>query len=229
MGTLSKVLSALVLLTLAGLAGVRFGLVTERHSPFSPLSLEEADQWFVGLKLDALHENPELCRSVLTPRVIDATPVPDRPLRNACGWSNGFAFSEVGSTRIDVRPLTCEMSAATALWIIDVVQPSARETFGVGVTRIHHLGTYSCRNIEGSNRRSQHAKANAIDISGFTLRDGRTISILKDWSGDHAKAAFLQSVYHGAGPYFRVTLGPDYDAAHADHFHFDRSRFWRWS
>lgn len=198
MATFSKILSSLVLLALAAVAAVRFDLVTERHSPFSPLSLEETDQWFVDFKLAALRDGPELCRAVLNTRVIDAIRLPDRSPRNGCGWSNSFAFSRVGAADINVRPLTCEMTAATALWVINKVQPEARATFGSGVARIHHLGTYSCRNIEGSDRRSQHAKANAIDISGFTLEDGRTISVQKDWNGEGAKTAFLDEVFDGA-------------------------------
>jgi|SRR5665811_69774 len=225
MATFSKIVSALVLLALAALTAVRLGFVTEAQSPFSPLSLDTPGQWFVDFKLAALRDDAERCRSVLTPRVIDAVPVSDRPLRNGCGWRNTVAFSQIDGASMSVRPLTCDMAAATALWVIDAVQPAARATFGSGVAEIHHFGTYSCRNIAGRDRRSQHAKANAIDISGFTLEDGRAVSVLKDWTGSGHKAAFLHRIFDGARPYFRIALGPDYNAAHADHFHFDRGGF----
>jgi len=225
MATFSKIVSALVLLALAALTAVRLGVVTEAQSPFSPLSLDTPGQWFVDFKLAALRDDAERCRSVLTPRVIDAVPVSDRPLRNGCGWRNTVAFSQIDGASMSVRPLTCDMAAATALWVIDAVQPAARATFGSGVAEIHHFGTYSCRNIAGRDRRSQHAKANAIDISGFTLEDGRAVSVLKDWTGSGHKAAFLHRIFDGARPYFRIALGPDYNAAHADHFHFDRGGF----
>jgi hypothetical protein len=225
MAAFSKIISALVLLALLALGAVRFGLVSEGLNPFSPLALDDPGQWFVDFKLAALRDDPALCRAVLDQRHVDAAPVPDRPLRDGCGWSNSVAFSRIGGAGLAVRPLTCEMTAATALWVIQDVQPAARAAFGSGVAEIHHMGTYSCRNIAGSNRRSQHAKANAIDISGFTLEDGRHVSV-RDWNRGGPKAAFLNSVYDSACRYFRVTLGPDYNAAHADHFHFDRSGFW---
>jgi hypothetical protein len=227
MTALSKILSALVLLAVVALAAVRLGLVTEAHSPFAPLSLDAPDQWFVDFKLAALRDDPRLCRVLLTQQpYVDAVPVPDRPPRGGCGWQNGFAFSKVGGASLSVRPLSCEMTAATTLWVLREVQPAARATLGSGVAKIHHFGSYSCRNIAGRDRRSQHAKANAIDISSFTLEDGRNISVLKDWTGTGAEAAFLDRIYDGACRYFRVTLGPDYNTSHADHFHFDRSGFW---
>jgi hypothetical protein len=75
--------------------------------------------------------------------------------------------------------------------------------------------------------RSQHATANAIDISGFTLDGGRQISILRDWTSKGPEAAFLKEVHHRACRYFRVALGPEYNAAHKNHFHFDRGAFSR--
>ena len=225
MAALSKIFSALVLLAVAALAAVRFGLVSEDFNPFSPLFLDNPHQWFVDFKLAALRNDEQLCRAVLNPRFVDAMPVSDKPPHEGCGWSNSVAVSSIGDANMTVSPLTCEMTAATALWMIQDVQPLARATFGSGIVKIHTIGTYSCRNITGSGRRSQHAKANAIDISGFTLEDGRSVLVRNDWNGNGPKAKFLKSVYEGACRYFRVTLGPDYNAAHADHIHLDRSAF----
>ena len=179
----------------------------------------------MDFKLAALRNDAQLCRTVLDQRYVATVPVSDKPLRDGCGWSNGVAVSRVGDAKMTVSPLTCEMTAATALWVLQEVEPLARATLRSGVARIHTIGSYSCRNIAGRDRRSQHAKANAIDISGFTLEDGRTVSVRNDWNGTGPKAKFLKSVYQGACRYFRVTLGPDANAAHADHFHLDRSGF----
>jgi hypothetical protein len=72
-----------------------------------------------------------------------------------------------------------------------------------------------------AGRRSQHATANAIDIAGFVLRDGREVRLAQDWTGTGFEAAFLRAVRDGACRWFRGVLGPDYNAAHHDHFHFD--------
>jgi hypothetical protein len=77
-----------------------------------------------------------------------------------------------------------------------------------------------------SRTSSQHAAANAIDISGFTFADGRSISLLRDWKGKGRDSDFLREVHRRACRYFRVALGPDFNPAHANHFHFDRGLMW---
>ena len=72
---------------------------------------------------------------------------------------------------------------------------------------------------------STHATASAIDISGFDLTDGTRIRLLKDWDESDAKAQFLRDVRDTPCDWFGTTLGPDYNAAHADHFHLQN---WGW-
>ena len=107
---------------------------------------------------------------------------------------------------------------------------AAERIFGQRVSSIQNFGTYSCRNIIGSrfwkNRRSEHATANAIDVAKFRLADGTQISVLGDWNGKRKKAEFLKAVNKGGCRFFRVTLGPDFNRAHRDHFHFDRGQLW---
>jgi len=106
------------------------------------------------------------------------------------------------------------------------VQPAAEQMLGVKVASVQHFGSYSCRNMRGSAAmRSEHARANALDISGFTLTTGRQISVARHWAGDGAEARFLRAVHSGACRTFRAALGPDYNAAHRDHFHYDRGLF----
>ena len=90
---------------------------------------------------------------------------------------------------------------------------------------IRHAGTYSCRRLYGraEGRFSEHAGANAIDIAGFRLADGTEVSVLRDWPDAGAKGAFLRDVRDGACRLFATTLTPDYNEAHADHFHLDQA------
>jgi hypothetical protein len=62
---------------------------------------------------------------------------------------------------------------------------------------------------------------------GFQLKDGRVISVLKDWdkkSTDESKARakFLRVARGSACRVFRVVLSPNFNAAHKDHFHLDQ-------
>jgi len=227
--TVSKILLVLVLLVAAA-GGFWFGLVPQSLSPFGRISLDTRPSLFVDPRLSVLRFDSALCKAVLREPHIDAIPVPDRLSDNNCGWVNAVRFTHTGGAKIGVNPLTCEMAAALTLWVAHEVQPLAREMFGQEVVRLGDMGTYDCRNIVGNpfwkGVRSQHAAANAIDISGFTLADGRAISVLRDWNGNGRDSAFLREVHRRACRYFRVALGPDFNPAHANHFHFDRGLMW---
>lgn len=215
-----------ILLTVATGAAFWLGLVPQRWSPLAPVSLEAPNDWFIDFKLAALHNDNQLCASVLkAPRIV-SKPVPDKPYLNGCGWRNAVNVDAAGGASISVQPLTCEAAAALALWVNYEVQPQAQELLGSQVDRIDTMGTYSCRNIVGNafwkDFRSQHATANAVDIAAIKLTDGRVISILRDWKGTGPEAAFLKSIHQRACKYFRVALGPEFNPAHENHFHFDR-------
>lgn len=221
----------LVVLALATtFAAFWFGIVPQRLSPFSPLTLDQPAQWFVDPKLAALRRDPVLCQAVLKSPHVFATAIPDIPKDNGCGLRNAVRVGAFGGARLPADKMTCELAAALALWVEYEVQPVAQELLGQRVQSISQMGTYSCRNIIGNTFwkgvRSQHATANAIDIGGFTLADGRQISVLKGWPGTSADARFLREIHKRACHYFRVSLGPDFNASHKDHFHFDRGPLW---
>jgi hypothetical protein len=72
---------------------------------------------------------------------------------------------------------------------------------------------------------SEHATANAVDIAGFVLADGREVSVLRDWGKDSAVSRFLDRIHARACRHFNAVLGPDYNERHRDHFHFDQGDF----
>ena len=47
----------------------------------------------------------------------------------------------------------------------------------------------------------------------------------RDWEGAGPDALFLRDVRAGACRFFKVVLGPDYNAAHRDHFHLDMAPY----
>jgi hypothetical protein len=69
---------------------------------------------------------------------------------------------------------------------------------------------------------SEHGFANALDVVGFSLQDGRTMALPDGWSEPLAPAGRLLRFAHGAGcAHFTTTLGPEANALHADHLHLD--------
>jgi hypothetical protein len=211
------------------LAALWNGIIPPRFLPFPALDLNKPDSWFVDLRLAALQSDSVQCQAILKPPIIDAQPISDAPYERGCGWRNAVSFAHAGGATVAIDHMTCETAAAFALWMAHEVQPLAKDVFGAHVASVHNMGTYACRNILGSKAlkmfRSQHARANAIDVSAFVLSDGRTISVAKSWKSDSAESKFLHRIHDRACHYFRVTLCPDYNAAHSNHFHLDRGAF----
>lgn len=141
-----------------------------------------------------------------------------------CGWETARYVMARGPMTLSPGEATmqCPLAVGFHIWAGEINR-AAQEVFGATITRIHHAGTYSCRRQRGNNSGawSEHAFANAWDITGFTLSNGEVISVLKDWDGTRPKKQFLRQARKSACKIFRVTLSPDYNAAHRDHFHFD--------
>ncbi len=141
-----------------------------------------------------------------------------------CGWKISRQLHGVDHIAIEPKApdMQCPLTLASAIWLKDVDR-SAQNIMGQKLARIHHFGTYSCRRQNGNNSGawSEHAFANAWDISAFELENGDIISVKNDWDGAPKAKQFLRDVRKSACRVFRVTLSPDFNAAHHDHFHFD--------
>ena len=118
-------------------------------------------------------------------------------------------------------PMTCDLAARLHMWERHVVIPAAEKYLGSPVSEIKAFGTFQCRNVADTDKLSEHAYAKAADIASFVLADGREISVLDDFYGKDAKGDFLREVRQRACDLFDVTLGPDYNEAHKNHFHVD--------
>ncbi len=197
--------------------------------PWTTLDLGHPVGLFTGRKLTALTDDFPACRALLDRAGVRYTTLPPRSGEGQCGYADGVRFTAGGSRRIDFAPaglgVACPVAAALAAWEWHVVQPAAGRLFGSRVTRIDHFGSYSCRRLYGrdAGNWSEHATADAVDIAGFRLADGRRISVVGDWRGDDPKARFLHRVRDGACDLFATTLSPDYNAAHRDHLHLDQA------
>jgi hypothetical protein len=136
----------------------------------------------------------------------------DTPVRAAAGRSTGFA-----------PPLetSCAMLVAWSDFE-GALQRAARTHLGAGVAAVRHFGSHACRRMTGNaGRTSLHARARAIDVSGFTLTDGRAVTVASGWRGSRAERRFLRAVAEAACRHFSVTLTPASDRAHRDHLHVD--------
>jgi hypothetical protein len=166
------------------------------------------------------------CVSDLTRLNSRYTILPDQNFGGGCSAINSVQLMGVGIPVTNVTAIQCPVARALALWARSSLQSAASEWLGSRVVRIESMGSYSCRQVKGvaSTKLSEHASANAIDVSGFQLADGRHITVEGGWNGDKSEQAFLRAIRSAACQQFQTVLSPDYNAAHYNHLHFDLGR-----
>ncbi len=153
------------------------------------------------------------------------TPLPDRDYGLGCSAVGTVAVTAIQGDKntialTNLDTIACPLAAALSAWTRFGVDRAARQMLGSSLVQVETMGSYSCRNVSGTVRRSAHAQAKAVDVSAFVLQDGRRITVAGDWtSGPPAHRAFLRTIHASACKRFGMVLGPDYNAAHRDHFH----------
>jgi hypothetical protein len=124
-------------------------------------------------------------------------------------------------TKVTVTPpatLRCTMAEQVTEWVRDDVAPSLAR-FGPPLRALDNFDSYECR---GRNRvraaaLSEHGRADALDVRGFRLADGREfrlvdINVAKDWR---------EKIHASACARFSTVLGPGSDGYHEEHIHLD--------
>ena len=223
-----------VLIALFALAD-RF--VAPRHLIWKPLNANAPIGLATGSKITLIAFAPStVCLNTLSrTQGLEFTTAAPRHDGKTCGWDVGVMPVKLGDVTLRNTnvPMQCRVLLAGYIWA-KAVDKAAQKRLGSRLKRIHHAGTYSCRRQKGngSGQWSEHAFANAWDITGFELEDGRVISVLNDWTPDKgklikgkeakAKAKFLRDARAKACKVFRVVLTPNFNAAHKDHFHLDQ-------
>jgi hypothetical protein len=172
-------------------------------------------------------ETPErlrACLSTLRSEGSEFDPLPDRQFANGCSATSSVKLVAIGIPITNLGAMKCGLAVPFARWVRQDVTAAASRWLGGYVTKIESYGTFACRpkNNQAGNDMSEHGRANAVDIAAFQLKDGRRISVKAGWNGDDPQIrGFLRGVHRAACGRFSVVLGPDANAFHADHLHFD--------
>ncbi len=173
-------------------------------------------------------ERPEVrqCQTELGKSGSYFAPLPDAFYGAGCATMNSVKLDRIGGDSGDfavtnLGPLACPLATSFVGWARFGVDRAARQIFGSPLVRIETMGSYSCRNVAGSMRPSAHSRAEAVDVSAFVLEDGRRISVLGGWDATQDERHFLRVVHDSACKRFGTVLGPDYNAAHRNHFHLE--------
>lgn len=187
----------------------------------APQNLNAAPDWLTGYRLYSFDIDAQSCGAALDAVGLDGTLEPDQVFSNSCQKQGTVLLTKLSKAHVKEEQTRCTIAARLYMWERNVVQPAARKYFGQSVKEVTHFGSYNCRTIRGSHSMSEHSTANAFDISGVRLSDGKLISIRNTWKVDGPEAEFLHELRDGICTYFNLTLGPDYNADHVDHFHVD--------
>jgi hypothetical protein len=168
-----------------------------------------------------------------------------------CGAPAPILLKSLGTNpQVVIQPpatVTCTLAKALGRWLENSVQPEAKTLFNSPVRKLE-ASSYICRNRNGGADQplSEHALANALDISGFELASGEQISVVVGAANPpqplpkpgrvsteagslqrvssaslHRAKDFLNSVHDEACKTFGTVLGPGADEAHKNHFHLD--------
>jgi len=218
---------AFLIVALASAWALRTGRmkIPDQYNPWATLDVNATPNMLTRYKLARLSDDGELCVSVLATTGIEYSRVEDENTGEACGFFNAVKIAKTSASVGPAFALTCRSAISLAMWERHVLQPSAERYYGERVAKIEHFGSYSCRNVYGrpNATRSRHATAEAFDVAGFVLTNGKRIRVVNDWTSEDA--AFLHAVRDGACQFFDGVLSPDYNTAHRDHFHLDRGPY----
>lgn len=142
--------------------------------------------------------------------------------KGGCGIAAPVKINEVDGVKLTREALVgCDTAKALYNWVQQDAKPAVGRKGG-GLGKIQMIAGYACRNRNSAKkgRLSEHAKGNAVDIAGFVLKDGTTMTVLKGWRSK-AHGPTLKSLHKSACGPFKTVLGPNANRFHQDHFHFD--------
>lgn len=141
-----------------------------------------------------------------------------------CGAPDAVQLQSIllsDQTKVAVVPpatLRCMMAEQVSQWVRDDVAPSLVGS-GPPLRILDNFDSYECR---GRNRvraaaMSEHGRADALDVRGFRLADGREleltdVTVEKDWR---------EKIRSSACTRFSTVLGPGSDGYHEQHIHLD--------
>jgi len=167
--------------------------------------------------------NLSACQISLTQHIAIAPIAPPIQETGGCGGDDLVRLETIilqNGARVSLRPaalVRCPLAKALADWIRDDM---AALVANVGVLReIDIAGSYECRdrNRVSGERLSEHARANAIDVVGVSLRSAGSIS----FTDRLAARELREKARNSACRRFPTVLGPGSDGYHEDHIHLD--------
>lgn len=149
-------------------------------------------------------------------------PAPAIAEPGGCGIAAPVRLSAAAGVALEPPALlACGTARALAAWLDGGAKPEFAKA-GAPLAALTVVDAYSCRNRNraAQGKLSEHARGHAIDIAGFRLADGTTVTVGDGWASPTWGAVLRRLHDAGCGP-FGTVLGPEANPLHADHLHLD--------
>lgn len=155
---------------------------TEKRGPVAPKDVR-TDEWTEAQVTFAKEE----CGKLLAEKPVEYEPLP--PIKEGlCGAPAPIRVRSIGNDpKVTIDPpatMRCAVADTVLGWLTTTVQPLAKERLGAPVVKLKNAAAYVCRNRYNgtSTPLSEHALANALDVSEFVLESGEVVTVLDHWA-----------------------------------------------
>lgn len=193
--------------------------VPDNWNPLRPFDALETPTPITAWKFQNFASSNASCQSELA-KLTDFEPVDDFEKTDQCNIRDRVRMSTVAGVSINALDTSCPTALRLSLWIHYDVKTAGESNLARRLEAVEHIGSYNCRPVRGSTEKmSSHATAEAIDITGFTFADGSSLNLIDGWDATGPKSEFLKEIRDASCRWFGVTLGPDFNSLHRDHFH----------
>lgn len=146
---------------------------------------------------------------------------------DGCGTQSPYQLKSITVSGRDIQLATpatvnCAMATAFIDWVKRVDQLS-RTNHNAGIKSISTGTSYMCRrrNNAKTGKISEHGFANAIDLTGFALTNGKQVQLPEAWHAGHEDQQLIRQSHKLGCKIFTTVLGPEANALHKDHLHLD--------
>ena len=184
----------------------------------------EPDPQAASETASAKPDEPSACQIRIADRIAVIEPLPSLAGPGDCGANDVVrleAIIQPDKSRVTLSPpatMRCTMAEALANWVRDDLTATIAQ-LGSAPRALDNYASYDCRgrNRVAGARISQHGLANAIDVRGVQLANGRFAS----FTDRKLDREFRETVRKSVCERFTTVLGPGSDGHHEDHIHMD--------
>lgn len=169
-------------------------------------------------------QEPSACQIRVADKIAVIEPLPAFGGPGDCGADDVVrleAIIQPDKSRVTVTPpatLRCPMAEALATWVREDLTATVSQ-LGSAPRALDNYASYDCRgrNRVAGARISEHGLANAIDVRGVHLANGRFV----EFTDRKLARDVRETVRRDACARFTTILGPGSDGHHETHIHMD--------